>query len=213
MRRVGRAGRTSSSSAAASPGWRRHRAGRTRSRRRYRRAGDVPRRAGRRLARQRPTTRRLTMNRGFHAFFRQYYNLRTLLRRIDSELGMLVPVEDYPLVDATGPARHVPRPSPDPAVQRVGVRRCAARRSACATSPGSTPARRPRWLAVSVPESITDSTTSTPTTSCVTSTSPRGATSGASRCSPAASSPSPPTCRPPSWRPCSTSTSWAPARA
>ena len=29
------------------------------------------------------------MNRGFHAFFRQYYNLRDLLRRIDSELGML----------------------------------------------------------------------------------------------------------------------------
>ena len=42
------------------------------------------------------------MNRGFHAFFRQYYNLRTLLRRIDSQLSMLVPVDDYPLVDARG---------------------------------------------------------------------------------------------------------------
>jgi carotenoid phi-ring synthase / carotenoid chi-ring synthase len=44
----------------------------------------------------------LAMNRGFHAFFRQYYNLRDLLRRIDSGLGMLTPVEDYPLVDGQG---------------------------------------------------------------------------------------------------------------
>lgn len=42
------------------------------------------------------------MNRGFHAFFRQYYNLRKLLRRIDPDLGMLTPVDDYPLVDAQG---------------------------------------------------------------------------------------------------------------
>ena len=38
-----------------------------------------------------------TMSRGFHAFFRQYYNLRALLRRVDPELGHLTPVEDYPL--------------------------------------------------------------------------------------------------------------------
>ena len=44
----------------------------------------------------------LAMNRGFHAFFRQYYNLRDLLRRIDSGLGMLTRVEDYPLVDGQG---------------------------------------------------------------------------------------------------------------
>ena len=42
------------------------------------------------------------MNRGFHAFFRQYYNLRNLLRRIDPELSMLTPVDDYPLIDAHG---------------------------------------------------------------------------------------------------------------
>lgn len=42
------------------------------------------------------------MNRGFHAFFRQYYNLRALLRRADPELRMLTPVDDYPLVDAAG---------------------------------------------------------------------------------------------------------------
>ncbi len=44
----------------------------------------------------------VTMNRGFHAFFRQYYNLRELLRRSDPELRRLTPVDDYPLVDAHG---------------------------------------------------------------------------------------------------------------
>ncbi|MGD9618533.1 MAG: FAD-dependent oxidoreductase [Mycolicibacterium sp.] len=42
------------------------------------------------------------MNRGFHAFFRQYYNLRSLLRRADPQLSALLPVEDYPLVDGSG---------------------------------------------------------------------------------------------------------------
>lgn len=41
-------------------------------------------------------------NRGFHAFFRQYYNLRWLLRRTDPELERLHAVEDYPLVDGEG---------------------------------------------------------------------------------------------------------------
>lgn len=44
----------------------------------------------------------VAMNRGFHAFFRQYYNLRNLLRRIDSDLSMFSPLDDYPLVDANG---------------------------------------------------------------------------------------------------------------
>jgi carotenoid phi-ring synthase / carotenoid chi-ring synthase len=44
----------------------------------------------------------LAMNRGFHAFFRQYYNLRALLRRIDPQLRMLAPVKDYPLIDGVG---------------------------------------------------------------------------------------------------------------
>lgn len=44
----------------------------------------------------------VAMNRGFHAFFRQYYNLRNLLRRTDPQLSRLTPVEDYPLVDAEG---------------------------------------------------------------------------------------------------------------
>ncbi|WP_343598830.1 FAD-dependent oxidoreductase [Mycobacterium sp.] len=42
------------------------------------------------------------MNRGFHAFFRQYYNLRALLRRVDPQLRMLTPLDDYPLIDAAG---------------------------------------------------------------------------------------------------------------
>lgn len=45
---------------------------------------------------------RVTMNRGFHAFFRQYYNLRALLRRNDPELRFLTPLDDYPLIDAHG---------------------------------------------------------------------------------------------------------------
>ena len=43
-----------------------------------------------------------TMSRGFHAFFRQYYNLRALLRRADPTLARLRPVADYPLVLAGG---------------------------------------------------------------------------------------------------------------
>ncbi len=44
----------------------------------------------------------LAMNRGFHAFFRQYYNLRALLSRVDPQLRMLAPVSDYPLIDGAG---------------------------------------------------------------------------------------------------------------
>jgi carotenoid phi-ring synthase / carotenoid chi-ring synthase len=44
----------------------------------------------------------VAMNRGFHAFFRQYYNLRNLLRRVDPRLAMLTPVDDYPLIDGDG---------------------------------------------------------------------------------------------------------------
>ena len=45
-----------------------------------------------------------TMSRGFHAFFRQYYNLRSLLRRADPALTALTGVADYPLVLAGGHA-------------------------------------------------------------------------------------------------------------
>jgi len=42
------------------------------------------------------------MERGFHGFFRQYYNLRDLLRRVDPDLAFLVPLEDYPLLGPDG---------------------------------------------------------------------------------------------------------------
>jgi len=55
------------------------------------------------------------VNRGFHAFFRQYYNLRALLRRSDPLLHRFTGVEDYPLVDAQGRRdsfRRLPRTPP-----------------------------------------------------------------------------------------------------
>ena len=55
------------------------------------------------------------MSRGFHAFFRQYYNLRALLRRVDPGLQRLIPLTDYPLVLAGGHADSfaaVPRTPP-----------------------------------------------------------------------------------------------------
>ncbi len=56
----------------------------------------TPRLGGRVAAWPLPGTTR-TMSRGFHAFFRQYYNLRALLARIDPTLGFLRPIDDYPL--------------------------------------------------------------------------------------------------------------------
>lgn len=56
-----------------------------------------------------------TMSRGFHAFFRQYYNLRALLRRTDPHLERLTPLPDYPLWHADGMRdsfRQVPRTPP-----------------------------------------------------------------------------------------------------
>ncbi|MFC8864590.1 FAD-dependent oxidoreductase [[Kitasatospora] papulosa] len=56
-----------------------------------------------------------TMSRGFHAFFRQYYNLRGLLRRTDPALSMLTPLPDYPLLHRNGMAdgfARVPRTPP-----------------------------------------------------------------------------------------------------
>ncbi|MET9022431.1 FAD-dependent oxidoreductase [Actinopolymorpha sp. NPDC004070] len=44
----------------------------------------------------------VTMTRGFHAFFRQYYNLRALIGRVDPGLTSLVPLRDYPLLHADG---------------------------------------------------------------------------------------------------------------
>ncbi|QZE26146.1 FAD-dependent oxidoreductase [Brevibacterium casei] len=56
-----------------------------------------------------------TMSRGFHAFFRQYYNLRDLLRRTDPDLSRLRPIADYPLTrrgGATDSFAGIPRTPP-----------------------------------------------------------------------------------------------------
>jgi isorenieratene synthase len=42
------------------------------------------------------------MERGFHAFFRQYYNLRALLARVDESLSFLKPAPDYPILTGDG---------------------------------------------------------------------------------------------------------------
>lgn len=55
------------------------------------------------------------MSRGFHAFFRQYYQLRALLRRADPELTALTPCLDYPLILRDGPRdsfARIPRTPP-----------------------------------------------------------------------------------------------------
>ncbi|MER6408448.1 FAD-dependent oxidoreductase [Streptomyces viridosporus] len=57
----------------------------------------------------------VTMSRGFHAFFRQYYNLRGLLRRTDPGLERLTGLPDYPLQHSSGLRdgfRRVPRTPP-----------------------------------------------------------------------------------------------------
>ncbi len=42
------------------------------------------------------------MERGFHAFFRQYYSVRALIRRVDPTLACLAPLHDYPLLGPDG---------------------------------------------------------------------------------------------------------------
>src|SRR5436853_298069 len=48
------------------------------------------------------TGEQVDMERGFHAFFRQYYNLRSLLRRVDPDLSSLQQLEDYPILGPEG---------------------------------------------------------------------------------------------------------------
>lgn len=57
----------------------------------------------------------IEMERGFHAFFRQYYNLRAFMRRFDPKLGALVALDDYPLLGPGGRAESfagLPRATP-----------------------------------------------------------------------------------------------------
>lgn len=48
------------------------------------------------------TGERIEMERGFHAFFRHYYNLRALLRRVDPDLRVLRRLDDYPILGPNG---------------------------------------------------------------------------------------------------------------
>jgi isorenieratene synthase len=55
------------------------------------------------------------MERGFHAFFRQYYNLHALLRRIDPDLSLLERLHDYPIHGPDGETQsfeNLPRRTP-----------------------------------------------------------------------------------------------------
>ncbi|MEW2380913.1 FAD-dependent oxidoreductase [Micromonospora sp. NPDC047707] len=51
---------------------------------------------------------------GFHAFFRQYYNWRSILRRIDPALGFLKPIPGYPVLSADWPTEEFGRLPPAP---------------------------------------------------------------------------------------------------
>ncbi|MEU8260880.1 FAD-dependent oxidoreductase [Micromonospora sp. NPDC048999] len=51
---------------------------------------------------------------GFHAFFRQYYNWRSILRRIDPALGFLRPVPGYPILSVEWPTEEFGRLPPAP---------------------------------------------------------------------------------------------------
>lgn len=101
------------------------------------------------------------MERGFHAFFRQYYNLRALMKRVDPELALLAPMNDYPLLGPDGRResftnlpRHAPfnvmelvRRTPTLTLRdlmRVSVGRAAAM---MAFDPDRTYAKWDRWTA------------------------------------------------------------------
>ncbi|MFF5173989.1 FAD-dependent oxidoreductase [Micromonospora sp. NPDC000089] len=51
---------------------------------------------------------------GFHAFFRQYYNWRSILRRVDPGLGFLKPIPGYPILSAQWPTEEFGKLPPAP---------------------------------------------------------------------------------------------------
>jgi isorenieratene synthase len=62
------------------------------------------------------------MERGFHAFFRQYYGVRSLLQRVDPGLELLAPMDDYPLLGPDGRREsfsNLPRRAPFNVVELV----------------------------------------------------------------------------------------------
>ena len=108
------------------------------------------------------------MERGFHAFFRQYYNLRALLRRVDPTLSFLAPMQDYPLLGPNGAResfKDLPRTTPlniielvrrSPAITLVDLTRVSAARAAAmlAFDPERTPERWDRMNAAEYLDSL-----------------------------------------------------------
>ncbi|WUT01110.1 FAD-dependent oxidoreductase [Streptomyces sp. NBC_00708] len=81
-----------------------------------------------------------TVSRGFHAFFRQYYNLRGLLRRTDPALARLTPLPDYPLRHSGGLTdsfARVPRTPPLSALGFAALSPTFGWRDLAAMNPGA----------------------------------------------------------------------------
>lgn len=51
---------------------------------------------------------------GFHAFFRQYWNWRSILRRVDPALGFLKPIPGYPILSGQWPTEEFGKLPPAP---------------------------------------------------------------------------------------------------
>ncbi|GGM13934.1 hydroxysqualene dehydroxylase [Micromonospora yangpuensis] len=58
---------------------------------------------------------------GFHAFFRQYYNWRSILRRIDPGLGFLKPIPGYPILSAQWPTEEFGKLPPAPPLNLLSL--------------------------------------------------------------------------------------------
>ncbi|MEH0824687.1 MULTISPECIES: FAD-dependent oxidoreductase [unclassified Micromonospora] len=58
---------------------------------------------------------------GFHAFFRQYYNWRSILRRVDPALGFLKPIPGYPILSGQWPTEEFGRLPPAPPLNLLAL--------------------------------------------------------------------------------------------
>ncbi|MEU4717681.1 FAD-dependent oxidoreductase [Micromonospora purpureochromogenes] len=58
---------------------------------------------------------------GFHAFFRQYYNWRAILRRVDPGLGFLKPIPGYPILSGQWPTEEFGRLPPAPPLNLLAL--------------------------------------------------------------------------------------------
>ena len=94
------------------------------------------------------------MNRGFHAFFRQYYNLRALLRRVDPEAVHADTGRRLPAHRRRRPAGQLPRSAPHPAVERAGIRVAQPHFSTSRPGPDRRARCRAAWLRCRCPTFI-----------------------------------------------------------